>query len=448
MSGPNPTTTNLHLLRCHGAAASTSPSTTTTTTTTTAALMREQTLLQQMNELQRQLDHEKELNLDLQATIATIEGEARDSKSETAEQVRAAKEEAQQAKRDAAQFKAALMKQQINTAEQEREKETPETTTRSPQKPRKTKQKDPPTTNQEASSGSDSSDWEDEEEETASKKRPVSSAAKMKKKTKKQKKDNSTSSSSPKKKRKKAIGIQTRLNYDSNPLHKTALDIAVEAAIRKRNETTEDDPDLPPLPTPPPGAPRIPRTTLQHHVTKELERRKAIAAGIAWEEPKKRINGKFQQKWQDYLKQLVKFKEVFGHTNVPADYPKLGSWVNYQRYAYHQWKNNNPKKLGMNEDRCQQLEAIGFEWKLAPSPVPWEMRYLQLKEFKKQFKHCNVPQFYKENRTLGLWVKGQRRQMKFKQQGSKRASITDEQIAKLDALGFQWNILPPRKPGT
>jgi len=66
--------------------------------------------------------------------------------------------------------------------------------------------------------------------------------------------------------------------------------------------------------------------------------------------------------------------------------------------------------------------------------VTWDERYGQLKSYKDRFGDCNVPQAWKENPQLGSWVAVQRR---FQSKGLLAAN----RKARLDELGFVWNIL-------
>ena len=85
---------------------------------------------------------------------------------------------------------------------------------------------------------------------------------------------------------------------------------------------------------------------------------------------------------------------------------------------------------------AKKLEGIGFEWNVH---VPWEKRFEELKEFKKRFKHCNVPQQWEENRELGRWVMTQRTQYRLLEQG-KPSQMTEERIKLLEGIGFQWTM--------
>lgn len=54
-----------------------------------------------------------------------------------------------------------------------------------------------------------------------------------------------------------------------------------------------------------------------------------------------------------------------------------------------------------------------------------------MKDFKDRFGHCNIPQHWIENPSLGRWVI---RQRVYKER------LTEERIAMLDKIGFTWNI--------
>lgn len=64
-------------------------------------------------------------------------------------------------------------------------------------------------------------------------------------------------------------------------------------------------------------------------------------------------------------------------------------------------------------------------------PTAWEDRYAELKAYRERFGHCEVPAKWPENKSLGGWVSTQR---------LNKHMLSDVQIEKLDALGFNWNI--------
>jgi hypothetical protein len=73
----------------------------------------------------------------------------------------------------------------------------------------------------------------------------------------------------------------------------------------------------------------------------------------------------------------------------------------------------------------------------------WNARFEECKEYCKKFGNCKIPTSYKENKALGIWVQENRRNFKLQKQGMKpRMELTDEQIEKLDEIGFHWGWTP------
>lgn len=103
---------------------------------------------------------------------------------------------------------------------------------------------------------------------------------------------------------------------------------------------------------------------------------------------------------------------------------------------------NKPLVGRLTEDRIRRLNELGFVWSLRDD---WTKHYEELKEFKQENGHCNVPARYAKNRRLGIWVSAQRQQ--YKQQsaspleGAPRATpLTQERIELLNELSFTWTI--------
>lgn len=70
----------------------------------------------------------------------------------------------------------------------------------------------------------------------------------------------------------------------------------------------------------------------------------------------------------------------------------------------------------------------------------WDEYYGKLVAYKRKHGHCNVPHLWKQDRSLGMWVAGQRR-LKVKDQ------LSPERIRQLDSLGFVWDFLGGRWEG-
>jgi len=140
--------------------------------------------------------------------------------------------------------------------------------------------------------------------------------------------------------------------------------------------------------------------------------------------------------WEKNLQQLVDFKVKYRHTNVPNKYAEnkgLGNWVTTQRVQYRLFKEK--RKGRMTRERIQSLEELDFEWD--PNTSTWEESRQQLADFKRKFRHTNVPRHYAENKTLGRWVDTQRYQYTlFK--SKRKSQLTRDRIQSLDKLDFEW----------
>lgn len=67
----------------------------------------------------------------------------------------------------------------------------------------------------------------------------------------------------------------------------------------------------------------------------------------------------------------------------------------------------------------------------------WERRFNELTEFKRHHGHCEVPQNYAENTSLGTWVNKQRMEQKNRIDG-KNSSLNDLRLERLQSIGFRW----------
>lgn len=119
--------------------------------------------------------------------------------------------------------------------------------------------------------------------------------------------------------------------------------------------------------------------------------------------------------------------------------PRFARWVRVQR---------RQKKFGrLSTVRVEKLESLGFDWRLRPTgghsqPQAWEIMCAELEQFHAENGHANVPQQFAGNRKLGWWATTQRR-------NRRKGKLTEQQIARLDSLGFDWSPLtskPKRAP--
>lgn len=75
--------------------------------------------------------------------------------------------------------------------------------------------------------------------------------------------------------------------------------------------------------------------------------------------------------------------------------------------------------------------------------VTWQLHYNELKDYKAQHGNVLIPQSYKANPKLGLWVMQQRRQWTLQQNG-KKSSLDGaggiKRVQLLEDIGFVWRV--------
>eukprot|EP00978_Attheya_sp_CCMP212_P011170 scaffold27385_cov47-Attheya_sp.AAC.3 len=149
----------------------------------------------------------------------------------------------------------------------------------------------------------------------------------------------------------------------------------------------------------------------------------------AWKNDSKRKHRTWDQRFQE----LVDFKKINGHTNVPQRSGQLGNWVDTQRKEFCRLKEGIASPL--TSDKCEKLKSIGFKFKCQPT---FDQRFQELVDFKKINGHANVPQLYG---PLGAWVNNQRTQYRRFQEGI-ASPLTNERRKKLEDIGFAFVYRP------
>jgi hypothetical protein len=133
-----------------------------------------------------------------------------------------------------------------------------------------------------------------------------------------------------------------------------------------------------------------------------------------------------QTDWNTRFEQLVEYKQVNGHCNVPRHYGPsldLSSWVAVQRVV--------KKKNKLSAERVEKLNSIGFVWKRM-SLTDWDTRLEQLVEYYQIHGDFNVSRKKSKDIQLGRWVGKQR-------EAKEKFRLSEERQQKLNAIGFVWN---------
>ena len=118
--------------------------------------------------------------------------------------------------------------------------------------------------------------------------------------------------------------------------------------------------------------------------------------------------------WDKRLDELKGYVAEHGHCDVPQGHGPLGTWVHNQRQ----------RKGKLSNERVQQLDNLGFNW--GRTSQSWDERLDDLKKYKAEHGHCNVPQGHGK---LGIWVHNQR---------LRRHQLSKERLNKLEELKFNW----------
>lgn len=159
-----------------------------------------------------------------------------------------------------------------------------------------------------------------------------------------------------------------------------------------------------------------------------------------------------RKSWAERLSELRQFRAEHGHLDVPARHPALGRFLINQRQQYRFLREG--KKSSLSAEQIVDLESLGFHWTSSvgggggrgrPNQRGWEYRLNKLAEFSREHGHTRVPQPTKRMKeedpdlySLGKWVDNQRQQYSARHRG-KWSAMSDERIASLEALGFEWN---------
>lgn len=141
------------------------------------------------------------------------------------------------------------------------------------------------------------------------------------------------------------------------------------------------------------------------------------------------------------LEDLKRFKEDHGHVKVTKLNDKgLAAFCSRVRCTR--------KKVGnamtLNDTQIAEFDSLGFDWTCMDYiKKTFDQRIADLEEYKRTHGHVNV--LPGEDFSLGHFCLNIRyaRKVTIKAGGAGKAigvrKVTDERVARLDALGFQWN---------
>jgi hypothetical protein len=207
---------------------------------------------------------------------------------------------------------------------------------------------------------------------------------------------------------------------------------AAEAVTMDRGEDgAMQDSDAQPAASDPPSSDAAPveREHKKRGLPEESNGTKMLGTQNAKKPSKKRVRrvGKIPPE------KLVKLDEEATGVSNPSDAPAP---------APSQVPTGTEAEEGLKEDADASMEIPlpdGPSSRIATKhDEKWNAMFQKLLEYKKQNNNTMVPQCYSEDQRLGRWVHYQRVEYWiYQQKGS--GKITEERIARLNSIGFEWD---------
>lgn len=148
-----------------------------------------------------------------------------------------------------------------------------------------------------------------------------------------------------------------------------------------------------------------------------------------------------------YYQQLIKFYRREGHIKVPTRFIDpdtgchLGNFINCVRQA----KRGTGHDIVLTDRQIEMLNDLGMVWQVQASPLPFDTYYEELLRYYRREGHIRVPGSYivpENGCKLGKFIQ---RMRAIRAGTASSGFITQEQIAKLDAMGMVWNASNSKK---
>ncbi len=153
------------------------------------------------------------------------------------------------------------------------------------------------------------------------------------------------------------------------------------------------------------------------------------AIGMRWESVR-------DLSWERNFAEAKRFYETHGHllvsiTDKRTNSIALGRWIAQLRF----YRKSGIQSAYMTPERIRALDSIGMVWDV-PDYL-WEQNYSAAVRYHGTYGHLNVPADYVDTGgiRLGAWLNSVRSSKKGQ---NRRAELTTEQTARLDALGMNW----------
>ena len=167
-----------------------------------------------------------------------------------------------------------------------------------------------------------------------------------------------------------------------------------------------------------------------HGILTEERVQKLNAIGMDWQ-------SKYDRAWEKYYNALCKYRYDNGNIDIKANYVtedgiELGAWISNLRTA----KNNRRRGYYLTDERIAMLNKLGMIWDKID--FQWEKNYQACVEYYEKHRNLDIPAGYTtaEGLRVGAWIRRIRKARDGRLKGG--AQLTNEQIARLDAISMNW----------
>ena len=156
---------------------------------------------------------------------------------------------------------------------------------------------------------------------------------------------------------------------------------------------------------------------------------KLDALGMRW-------MSRTDREWERYYAAAKTYSEEHGDLIVPFQYVTqdgihLGDWITGLR----SYRKNGVRNAFLTDERIAALDELGMQWNVLD--YLFEQNYAAAVEYHRTHGNLDVPAAYVDPNgvKLGVWL---RRLCGIRAGKSEKGRLTEEQIARLDALGMIW----------
>ena len=149
--------------------------------------------------------------------------------------------------------------------------------------------------------------------------------------------------------------------------------------------------------------------------------------------------------FDDRLEELIAYKDQHGHCDVrqSGEFQSLGHWCAKVRRTKRTMDKNGKPKVCLSDDQMKRLNDMGFLWISNRSYTSFDDHLEELIAYKDQHGHCDVHKsdVHKNAEFKPLWqwcakVRWIKRIMD--KNGKPRGCLSDDQMKRLNDIGFLW----------